>query len=53
MDNTVNDVPYEIKFENREKDKIIFLLSEALLFFLNLVSTIFYQIFIFHQMIAL
>ena len=34
-DNTVNDLSYEIKFENCVNDKIIFLLSETLLFFLE------------------
>ena len=33
MDNTVNDLSYEIKFENRVKDKKPFLLRETLLFF--------------------
>ena len=33
VDNTVNDLCYEIKFENRVKDKNNFLLSETLLFF--------------------
>ena len=33
MDNTVNDLRYENKFENRVKAKITFLLSETLLFF--------------------
>ena len=36
VDNTVNDLRYEIKFENRvTKTKITFLLREALLFFLE------------------
>ena len=33
MDNTVNDLRLEIKFQNRVKDKSNFLLSETLLFF--------------------
>ena len=33
VDNTVNDLRYENKFENRVKDKNNFLLSEKLLFF--------------------
>ena len=35
VDNTVNDLRCEIKFENCVKDKITFLLSETLLFFLE------------------
>ena len=35
VDNTVHDLRYEIKFENCVKDKITFLLSETLLFFLE------------------
>ena len=35
VDNTVNDVCYEVKFENCVKDKKPFLLSETLLFFLD------------------
>ena len=41
VDNTVNDLRYEIKFENRVKDKNNFLLSEKLLSFLN--KNIFYS----------
>ena len=33
VDNTVNDLGYENKFENRVKDKNNFLLNETLLFF--------------------
>ena len=33
MDNTVNDLRYEIKFENPVKDKINVLLRERFLFF--------------------
>ena len=35
VDNTVNDMRYEIKFENCEKDKNTFFISETLLFFLE------------------
>ena len=35
MDNTVNDLNYEIKFESWMKDKSNFLLSKKLLFFLE------------------
>ena len=41
VDNTVNDLRYEIKFENRVKDKNNFLLSEKLLSFSN--KNIFYS----------
>ena len=41
VDNTVNDLRYEITFENRVKDKNNFLLSEKMLSFLN--KNIFYS----------
>ena len=33
MDNTVNDLRYEVKFENRVKDKINFFIKQNILFF--------------------
>ena len=35
VDNTVKDLRYEIKFGNCVKEKIIFLISKTLLFFLE------------------
>ena len=48
VDNTVNDLRYEIKFENRvRKTKITFLLREALLFFLEQKYILFLEIYCF------
>ena len=41
VDNTVNDLGYENKFENRVKDKNNFLLSETVLFFFFLKKIIY------------
>ena len=35
VDNTINDLRYEIKFETCVKDKITFLVKETLFFFLE------------------
>ena len=48
VDNTLNELSYEIKFENCVKDKkIIFLLSETLLFFLEQKYILFLETYFF------
>ena len=47
VDNTVNDLRYENKFENRVKAKITFLLSETLLFFFKQKSISFLETYFF------
>ena len=48
MDNTVNDLHYEIKFENWVKEKnLTFLLSETLLFFFKQEYILFMERYIF------
>ena len=45
VDNTVNDLGYENKFENRVKDKNNFLLSETVLFFFFFKKNYIYFVF--------
>ena len=47
VDNKVNDLRYEINFQNRVKDKKSFLLSETLLFFFKQKYILFLETFIF------
>ena len=47
VDNTVNDLRYEIKFENFVKDKKTFLLSETFLFFLEQKNILFSETYFF------
>ena len=48
VDNTVNDLCYEVKFENCVKDKKkIFFLSQTLLFFLKQIYILFLEKYFF------
>ena len=47
VDNTVNDLRYEIKFENCVKDKNNFFWSETLLFFLEQKNILFLETYFF------
>ena len=48
VDNTVNDLRYEVKFENCVKDKNkLFFLSETLLFFLEQKYILFSETYVF------
>ena len=42
MDNTVNNLRYKIKFENRVKDKNNFFIKQKIAFFLFILGDIFF-----------